>query len=335
VTARDITETKRAAERMRLSEIRFRRLFEAARDGVLLLDAVSRKITDANPFMTELLGYSRAELLGRELWQIGLLKDEKAGHAAFREIQEKGSVRYEDLPLQSKSGQKREVEVVANLYEENDKQVVQCNIRDITERKAADDRIRLLMDELAHRSKNLMALVQSIASRSLTGARTLEEANNVFAQRIQALARSQSVLLGGGLEGAHIADIIGLESEGFTERMKASGPPIVLNPKSAQTFALLVHELATNATKYGALSNEEGHVAIDWRIEGEAAEARFKFRWQEHDGPLVVPPNHTGFGRTLLERAVAADLDAQSTISFAPEGVRYEIDAPLLAVASE
>jgi PAS domain S-box-containing protein len=117
------------------SEIRYRRLFEAARDGILILDAVTRKITDANPFMTELLGYPHAELLGKELWEIGLLRDEDASREAFRNLQKKTFIRYEDMPLQTKTGCRREVEFVSNVYEENGRSVIQCNIRDITERK--------------------------------------------------------------------------------------------------------------------------------------------------------------------------------------------------------
>ena len=104
---------------MRASEIRYRRLFEAARDGILILDPETRKITDANPFMTELLGYPHEELLGKELWEIGLLRDEKASQAAFRELQKKHFIRYEDLPLQSKTGERHEVEFVSNLYDED------------------------------------------------------------------------------------------------------------------------------------------------------------------------------------------------------------------------
>src|SRR5215210_5513853 len=135
-------EPKPTQEGLRTSEIRYRRLFESARDGILILNAVTLKITDVNPFMTELLGYSRDEFLGKELWEIGLFQDKEASQAAFRELQEKGYLRYEDLPLQTRHGESREVEFVSNVYEEDSQQVIQCNIRDITERKRAETAMR-------------------------------------------------------------------------------------------------------------------------------------------------------------------------------------------------
>src|ERR1043166_8003228 len=131
----DITARRQSQAATRASEIRYRRLFEAARDGILIVDPNTRKITDANPFMSEFLGYAHRELLGKELWEIGLLKDEKASRSAFRELQKKHFTRYEDLPLQTKAGVRREVEFVSNLYKEDSRNVIQCNIRDITERK--------------------------------------------------------------------------------------------------------------------------------------------------------------------------------------------------------
>lgn len=138
----DITARKCAENKMRISEIRYRRLFEASKDGVLLLDPGTCKITDANPFMTALLGYTHGQLVGKQLFEIGLLKDETASRAMFDKLKKSHQVRYENLPLESQSGRHQEVEVVANLYQENGQAVIQCNIRDITVRKKAEDILR-------------------------------------------------------------------------------------------------------------------------------------------------------------------------------------------------
>jgi PAS domain S-box-containing protein len=130
----DVTDRTRAEAAMEHSEVRYRRLFQMAKDGILILDAGTGKAIDANPFMTALLGYSHDEFLGKELWEIGLFRDINESRAVYRELQEKGYVRYENLPLESRSGHKVEVEFVSNVYGENHHQVVQCNIRDITER---------------------------------------------------------------------------------------------------------------------------------------------------------------------------------------------------------
>jgi PAS domain S-box-containing protein len=135
----DITERRAEQAGIQISEIRYRRLFEAARDGILILDPQTRKITDANPFMSELLGYSHKQLVGKELWEIGLLKDEKANRSAFRELRKNHFIRYEDLPLQTKAGARHEVEFVSNLYQQNGHAVIQCNIRDITTRKRTEE----------------------------------------------------------------------------------------------------------------------------------------------------------------------------------------------------
>ena len=141
----DLPARDRTQSRLRISELRYRRLFEAARDGILILDAVTLRITDVNPFMTELLGYSHAEFLGKELWQIGLFSDKEASQAAFKELQRTGYLRYEDLPLQATNGKLRDVEFVSNVYEEDSHQVIQCNIRDITARKQAEKERTLLL----------------------------------------------------------------------------------------------------------------------------------------------------------------------------------------------
>lgn len=139
VIIKDITVQREDQEKMRRSEIRYRRLFEAAHDGVLLIDPCTSRIIDANPFMTRLLGYQTEQLIGRELFEIGLLKDGAASRNMIRKLKKKHEIRYENLPLKSQAGQHQEVEVVANLYQEDAGPVIQCTIRDITARRLAED----------------------------------------------------------------------------------------------------------------------------------------------------------------------------------------------------
>jgi PAS domain S-box-containing protein len=135
---RDITARFEATRAMRASEVRYRRLFETAQDAILIVDAGSRKIIDANPFVIALLGYALEELIGKELWEIGLFHDIEESKAAFDRLQRDGYIRYEDLPLETKDGNRAEVEFVSNAYEVNGQNIIQCNIRDITERKSAE-----------------------------------------------------------------------------------------------------------------------------------------------------------------------------------------------------
>ncbi len=143
-----------------LSELRYRRVFEAAKDGILILNADTGVVEDANPFMTELLGYTHDQFLGKRIWEIGLFKDLEQSKTAFCELQEKGYIRYEDLPLQDKKGVHRQVEFVSNVYDVGDQKAIQCNIRDITERKLAEQ-------QLAHFSAIVNASQDAIIGKNL------------------------------------------------------------------------------------------------------------------------------------------------------------------------
>ena len=131
----DITERKRVEEKKAASELRYRRLFETAQDGILILNAETGKITDVNPFLMDMLGYSKNEFLGKRLWEFGAFIDTRKSREAYRELQNNNYIRYEDLPLETKNGLRREVEFVSNVYFVEDERVIQCNIRDISERK--------------------------------------------------------------------------------------------------------------------------------------------------------------------------------------------------------
>ena len=147
----DATDRLRTAESLALSEVRYRRLFETAQDGILIVDADSGHVFDANPFLTELLGYHRDELVGKELWEIGLFQDIASNKRAFQTLQDRHYIRYEDLPLLTKDGRHIEVEFVSNVYVVGDRRVIQCNIRDVTERKRAEEGLRAAHDQLESR----------------------------------------------------------------------------------------------------------------------------------------------------------------------------------------
>ena len=160
------TKSSEKPETLRISEIRYRRLFEAARDGILILDADTLKITDVNPFMTKLLGYNRKHFLGKELWEIGLFKDKEASKEAFRELQETGYMRHEDLPLVAADGTLKQVEFVSNVYDEDGNQVIQCNIRDIEERKQAQEEHKEYFSKAARQHTKLLTSPAALKTSS-------------------------------------------------------------------------------------------------------------------------------------------------------------------------
>jgi len=158
----DITELKKMEEELKISETRYRRLFEAAQDGILILDAETGQITDVNPFLLEMLGYSHEELLGKKLWEIGTFRDIEASKATSSELKSKGYVRYHDLPLETKEGRPIAVEFVSNVYLENRHKVIQCNIRDTTERKLTAEALKKSYNELERQAVELRTALSEI-----------------------------------------------------------------------------------------------------------------------------------------------------------------------------
>ena len=305
-------------------------------DDAIIAEDLDGVIMSWNFGAERLFGFTDHEVVGKPiavLMDSGGLNDERD---MLEHIRRGEKVDHYETVYQRKDRSSVDISLTASPMEDAYGRVVGLSkiARDITERKQAEQRQQLLLNELAHRGRNLLAVIQAIVSRSLSGTKSLAEAREVLLKRIQAIAHSQTVLLKGAFLGGLLAEIIRLELEAFADRVKALGPDVMLNPKAAQTFALLVHELATNAIKYGALSRRGGGIVIHWSIEARNAERRFKFQWQERGGPRVTPPTSEGFGRTLIEKASVQDLGAQPTISFAPDGLSYEIDAPLSEVAA-
>ena len=184
-------ERQSADHALKSSEMRYRRLFETAQDGILILNANTRQVDDVNPFLTDMLGYGREQLLGNRLWEIGPFKDTKASKAEFRELQREAYVRYEELPLETSDGRSINVEFVSNVYQVNGGKVIQCNIRDITKRKKAEGKLRESRRRLQVLSRRLVE-VQETERRHL--ARELHDeigqALTVTEMNLQALLAS-------------------------------------------------------------------------------------------------------------------------------------------------
>ena len=160
---RNITERKRTEEKLQVSEKSYRRLFESAKDGILILDALSGQIVDVNPFITEMLGYSHQELLGKELWEIGAFKNIVASKDGFVELQNKEYIRFEDMPLETKAGKLINVEFISNVYLVDHEKVIQCNIRDITERKIAEEQLLIAKDKAEESDRLKTAFLHNIS----------------------------------------------------------------------------------------------------------------------------------------------------------------------------
>jgi two-component sensor histidine kinase len=200
---------------------------------------------------------------------------------------------------------------------------------DITERKAEEETRRLLVDELNHRVKNTLAIVQSIARQTLSQAQNTEDFGASFTGRIQALAGAHNILTASSWQAAGLERLVReqLILGGVSkERFSCSGPKVSLFPQAAVTLALVLHELGTNARKYGALSIPSGIVKLNWEVDG--AEPAVNLRWQEEGGPPVVAPTRRGFGSLMIERSLKG-VGGEVDLRFDPGGLSCAIRLPL------
>jgi two-component sensor histidine kinase len=198
---------------------------------------------------------------------------------------------------------------------------------DISERKRIEERQRLLIGELNHRIQNLFAVVQSVAMHSLGGDRSLANAREVFIERLQSLGRAYTMMTEQEWRGAPLRQILVAETSAFADRVSLDGVEVMLREKATQTFALILHELTTNAVKYGALSVSDGRVDVRWSVGEDGRPGVFVLSWEETGGPPVVPPTRSGYGCRIIDNTMRRI--GKHEIEYAPSGLKFRMEAPI------
>lgn len=205
-------------------------------------------------------------------------------------------------------------------------------MRDITERKHAEERNALLTRELAHRTKNLLTLVHSTMVQTAHHSTSKESFIRSVDDRLQAMAQAQDLLIANNFKGAAITDVLRSCLKPFLVNeasLKMYGPPVFLKADVVHSLSLVLHELATNALKYGALTQPQGRIVVSWELDSaETQQPRFRMSWREVDGPSVVPPQRSGFGTEVISKAPKHELGAQVTLDYPPTGLQWSLDMP-------
>jgi PAS domain S-box-containing protein len=294
-----------------------RELFDGSRDGVFVSDADGRYLY-VNPAGAALLGYGDDELVGRTVAEIIDLTEiprVEAWRDAHPTTPQRGEWR-----LKRRDGSWVDVEISAHVLADGRWFGM---VRDITERRATEDRISLLAREVDHRANNLLAVVQGAIT--LSRAETPAALKAVLLGRVSALARAHQLLAGGRWTGADLRRLVEEELQPYAgdARVTIEGEPYALAPAAAQGVAMAIHELATNAIKHGALSAPRGRVEVSWTQGADGAPA--VITWREAGGPAVQAPTGRGLGMTVLERALQGTAGGRTRIEWRPEGLFCEL----------
>jgi PAS domain S-box-containing protein len=290
-------------------------LFDNALDGVFVSDDTGRYLY-VNPAGAALLGYTPQDLVGATVGE--MIEVEDAPRVTAWAQSNPVDPRRGEWRLRRRDGTRIDVEITSRVLPDGR---WFGNVRDITDRKADEARQRLLAREVDHRANNLLAVVQGAVS--LSQAASVADLKRVLLGRISALARAHQLLAEGRWDGADLRRLVEDELKPFATpgdgRLTVEGEPYALAPQLAQSVAMAVHELTTNAVKYGALSVEGGHVAVSWTPATEGGAP--VITWRERGGPPVRPPERRGLGASLLERALRGAPGGRTELDWAPEGL--------------
>jgi PAS domain S-box-containing protein len=294
-------------------------------------------ITSWNNGAQRIFGYTAEEAIGKSMTMLipADRPDEEPG--ILQRIRRGERIDHYETVRLRKDGSLIEISLTVSPLKDASGRIIGASkiARDITQRKQAEARQALLASELHHRTKNLFAVVQSVISRSFVGKKTVAEAEAAVLSRLRTLAQTHVMLIEKEWQGADIAEVVRSEMSPYAERVTIEGPPVMLTSQAAQNFALALHELATNAAKYGALSALAGHVRITWSVFKPNGHRCFTFRWEERGGPAVTRPTRKGFGSAVLEQVMAEYFETPPSIDYAVGGLVYELNGSLAALTGQ
>ncbi|HZY68492.1 MAG TPA: PAS domain S-box protein [Devosia sp.] len=343
-TARDVTQSRRAEQALRETEERYRLAGQATNDAIWDWNLATNHVL-WNEALRVAHGYTPDAVEPTGDWWIGHIHpDDRAriDRSIHAVIDGTGTTWSDEYRFLRADG--TYADILDRGYVIRDAQGKATRMigamLDITERKRAEEHQRLLTAELQHRVKNTLAMVQAIASQTLRGATDIDEAREAFAARLISLGRAHDILTQASWKAAPIMEVVqgalGVHAQTGAARIRASGPNVLLGAKSALSLALALHELATNAAKYGALSNESGVVELRWHVVHEGEAPRFCLTWTEQEGPpILVQPARRGFGSRLIERSFAAEVGGEVKLTYAPTGLICRLEAPLASMQEQ
>jgi PAS domain S-box-containing protein len=333
IFARDLSERKKAQRELSASQQRLSLLVRHSPMGAVVWDTEFR-IVEWNPAAERMFGFSAAEAIGRDHTLI-VPPEARPGVDTVLDALRTGSGGTHSSNLNNtRDGRRIHCEWYNSpLIDETGRVIGTASlVEDITERVRAEERQRLLMLELDHRVKNNLAVVISLAEHTLHTATSLPEFSEGFLGRVRALARMHTLLTQSRWKGAPLRELLERSLEAFTAgdrgRIGMVGPEVSLVTREATSINMVVHELATNAAKYGALTAPGGRVMIEWGLANESAGETLTLTWTEAGGPPAVPPARRGVGLTVIQDAIGYELGGKVDLQFSPGGVRCEIVIP-------
>jgi PAS domain S-box-containing protein len=332
---RDITDRRAAEAALRQSRAMFETFYERSPDAIIVVDQTG-KISRVNGPAEAMFGLLRERMLGQaiELLIPERFRQRHLAHRVNYMKAPKTRAMGTDLQLfaQRADGGEFPVDIMLSPIEIDQRPLVLTVVRDITERKRAEAQVQQLLREVKHRAKNILSVVQAIAHQ--TTANSVQEFVLQFSERIRGLSSSLDLLVKNEWKSVSLAELVGSQLAHFgillEGRVAVRGPDLRITAAAAQTIGMALHELITNASKYGALSTGSGRADIVWGFEDTKAGAhRFTIEWSERGGPTVVAPTRWGFGSSVLCQLTKMSLGADVTLEYAPTGVVWRLVCPV------